>query len=284
MATAQGALTLAAVGVLALGACSGARDAAAPSLPVALLTEAGGEAAVAPGLAALGAVAEQVQCAWAREPKADRIGVLNRVIFDDLGFVREVDDQDPRFMRLPDVLASRRGSCVGLGTLYLALGERLGLRLDGILVPGHFFVRFADGALTRNIELLRRGEEMPELWYRTKYGIPVSGAPAYLRPLSRAEVLAVVRFNLGNDHRKRERLEEAEVMYARAAAAFPAFAEAHASLGLVRQLKGDLAAAKLAYRAAQAANPHLPGVDRNLRILERESASLDPRPTAHPVQ
>src|SRR5690349_18568329 len=70
---------------------------------------------------------------------------LNAVVFDELDFKREVDSKDLRFMRLPSVLADRRGSCLGLAALYLALGERLGpghgFTVDGVMVPGHFFVR-----------------------------------------------------------------------------------------------------------------------------------------------
>jgi regulator of sirC expression with transglutaminase-like and TPR domain len=73
---------------------------------------------------------------------------VNQVLFEQLGFVREVDDEDLRFQRLAAVLTSKRGSCLGLGALYLALGERLGARygfsVEGVLVPGHFFVRMSE--------------------------------------------------------------------------------------------------------------------------------------------
>src|SRR5688572_12816164 len=52
---------------------------------------------------------------------------LARAIFEESAFVREVTSTELRHVLLPDVLASRKGSCVGLGTLYLALGERLGM-------------------------------------------------------------------------------------------------------------------------------------------------------------
>jgi regulator of sirC expression with transglutaminase-like and TPR domain len=196
------------------------------------------------------------------------------VIFEELGFEREIDQTDPRFMRLSSVLASRHGSCLGLGALYLALGQRLGpahgFTVEGVLVPGHFFVR-AGG---RNTELLRRGETMPDDWYRHRYQVPAQGAPEYLRPLAPAEVLAVFDYNLGNDLRQQGRLDEAAAAYARAAAAFPQLAEAHASLGLVRHLGGALEEASRAYQAARAANPGLPGLDRNLAQLREELAAV----------
>src|SRR5207249_11985266 len=124
---------------------------------------------------------------------------------------REISDRDLRWMRLSDVLAAHRGSCLGLAALYLALGERLGpahgFTVDGVLVPGHLFVRVAG----HNVELLRRGEEMPDSWYRGKYEVPDKDAPAYLRPLAPPEVLAVFDYNIGNDLRVQGRFVEAAV-------------------------------------------------------------------------
>jgi regulator of sirC expression with transglutaminase-like and TPR domain len=218
---------------------------------------------------ALAAVIGRVEQGFAGDKPA---AALARVVFDELGFAREIEDPDLRFMRLPAVLASKRGSCYGLAGLYLALGERLGpthgFSLSGVLVPGHFFVRLTDSAGSHNLELLRRGEEMSESWYRERYQVP--DAPEYLRPLTTAEALAIFDFNVGNDLRRSWRLPEAAAAYARAAAAFPQLAEAHASLGLVRHLQGRLEEALAAYQAAQAANPHLPGLDRNLSVLRGE--------------
>jgi regulator of sirC expression with transglutaminase-like and TPR domain len=199
---------------------------------------------------------------------------LNAVVFGERGFAREVDDTDPRFMRLAAVLAARRGSCLGLAAVYLALGERLGpahgFGVAGVLVPGHLFVRVVDAGGARDVELLRGGERMPERWYREKYQIPEPTPAAYLRPLRPAEVLAVLDYNLGNDHRGQGRLDEAARAYRRAAAAFPQLAEAHASLGLVRHLSGALDEAERAYQAAQAANPRLPGLEKNLAVVRDE--------------
>ena len=52
-------------------------------------------------------------------PNAEPVTVLNEAIFDSLGFEREVDDTDLRFVLLPSVLRARRGSCVGLGSSLL---------------------------------------------------------------------------------------------------------------------------------------------------------------------
>ena len=190
-------------------------------------------------------------------------------LFRGGGFVREIDKQEAPFMLLPGVLRGRRGTCVGLGTLYLAIAERLGVDAHGVLVPGHFFVRVREDMKVRNVELLRRGEEMPESWYRGKYAVPPGGG-AYLRALGSTEVAAVLRFNLANELRESGQTQEALAKYRRAAADFPAFAEAHASVGLVLHLLGRLQEARRAYQTARALQPDLPGIERNLTVLEQE--------------
>ncbi|MEO7670003.1 MAG: transglutaminase family protein [Polyangia bacterium] len=242
---------------------------------------------VANSWAALQAIAERVQ-ARQRAAGDDSLDALNHVIFgggeevpDGTGFAREIDRDELRFLLLPSVVQERRGGCVGLSGLYLALGERLDIPLSGILVPGHFFVRAA-GARPRNAELLRRGEAMPDQWYRKKYGPWDDATSAYLRPLTLDEVMAVHWFNAGNQRRDAGDLPAAARAYRRALDDFPAFAEAAASLGAVEQLQGDLAGAANAYRAAARARPDLPGLARNLSVLqaERDNAAPASRTTA----
>jgi regulator of sirC expression with transglutaminase-like and TPR domain len=256
--------------VLLVALAGGCRRTSGPLTEALLAT--GGPADQA--RATLDGVTGRVEAALRARPSLPAGQVISEVVFGELGFAREVDDPDPRFMRLPSVLADRRGSCYGLAALFVALGERLGpahgFSVAGVLVPGHLFVRVTDRAGARNVELLRKGEAMPEAWYRQRYQVPPQGAPAYLRPLAARELLAVFEYNLGNDLRTRGRLAEAAAAYASAARAFPDFAEAHASLGLVRHLLGALPEALRAYQAALAANPHLPGLERNIAVLRQE--------------
>ncbi len=132
--------------------------------------------------------------------------VLRRTLFRDLGFVRVVEGLTARHMLLPPVLQDRRGSCVGLGCLFLALADRVGVdRLGRPGARGTSSSRCETGAACATWRLLRAGEAMPESWYRSKYAVPRPACAAYLRPLTPGEVLAVVRFNLGNHHREARR-------------------------------------------------------------------------------
>jgi regulator of sirC expression with transglutaminase-like and TPR domain len=216
-------------------------------------------------------IAGEVRRALASDSQESRRGALNQTIFGKLGFVREVADQDLSFVFLPRVLKQHRGSCVGLGSLYLALGEQLGWSIHGVMVPGHFFVRMKerDGTM-HNVELLRRGEEMPDDWYKGRFPIPGGAAREYGHSLSSDEVLGVIEYDVGNERRRQQRFSDARRAYQRARDHFPDFAEAHASLGALAQLLGSLDEARVDYEAARRANPNLPGLDRNLSLLDSE--------------
>lgn len=215
-------------------------------------------------------VREALADARSRDASASPVAVLNGVVFGALGFVREVEDPSLDFVLLPSVLRKRRGNCVGLGTLYLALGDMAHLQMEGVLRPGHFFVRIRDGAIVRNVELLRKGEEMPDTWYEVRFPIPSGSGTAYGRGLSSAEVRGVVEYDLGNDRRRRGKFGEARAAYEQATRDFPDFGEAHASLGAMDQLLGALDEAESSYAAARRSNPVLPGLEQNIELLRRE--------------
>jgi tetratricopeptide (TPR) repeat protein len=217
-------------------------------------------------------IANEVREAMGRSPHAAPTLVLNETIFGTLGFVREVDDTDLGFVLLPSVLRRRRGSCVGLGTVYLALGETLKLPIEGVMRPGHFYVRVREADRLRNVELLRKGEDMPDAWYENRFPIPGGNADEYGRALLPEEVISIVEYNVGNERRRQGRLADARRAYERAASHFPGFAEAQASLGTTLHLLGELGPAQARYQAAMRANPHLPGLDRNIELLQRETA------------
>jgi tetratricopeptide (TPR) repeat protein len=218
-------------------------------------------------------IVARVAEAASRDPGASRADVLNRTIFGELGFVREVDDPDLRFVLLPSVLTLRRGSCVGLGTLYLAIAERLGWHARGVIVPGHFFVRLRERGSTVDIELLRQGEKMSAQWYRERFPIPGGGAAEYERPLALNEVVGVIEYDVGNARKRAERFTDARRAYRRSREHFPDFAEAHASLGVVAHLLGALDEARAAYEAARKVNPNLPGIQQNVDLLDAESSA-----------
>ena len=215
-------------------------------------------------------LAESLRGELERAPQRSAASVFGEALFERWGFAREVADTSLRYVLLPSVLRARRGNCVGLGSLTLALAEMLGHSAQGVLMPGHFYVRFSEPSGARNLELLRRGEAMSNAWYAERFPIPGGSAPEYARPLSIREVQGVIEYDVGNERRRQLRLVDAGAAYTRAIALFPQLAEAHASLGATLQLLGQFEEAAASYARARAANPNLPGVDRNRALLEQE--------------
>ncbi|HEX2871394.1 MAG TPA: transglutaminase family protein [Polyangiaceae bacterium] len=226
----------------------------------------------------LARLADEAEAELERASRRSPAAVVSQLLFERWGFVREVTDTNLGFVFLPQVLERRRGSCVGLGTLFLALADALGQRASGVLLPGHFYVRVQEQGRPRNVELLRSGAAMPDAWYEQRFPVPGGSAPEYARPLRLAEVLAVVEYNVGNERMRQRRLPEARSAFARAVRGFPQLSEAHASLASVEQLLGNLEAAAASYQRAREANPHLPGVERNLALLAAELGDSSARP------
>ncbi|MGH9409643.1 MAG: SirB1 family protein [Vicinamibacterales bacterium] len=94
-----------------------------------------------------------------------QIALLNAYLYEELGFSgnREQYD-DPRNSFLNEVLDRRTGIPISLAVIYLEVGRRAGLRLEGVNFPGHFLVRadddliidpFHSGALLSEIDCRR---------------------------------------------------------------------------------------------------------------------------------
>lgn len=72
---------------------------------------------------------------------AERIAQLNHFLFDELGFAGNTDEYyDPQNSFLSSVMDRRRGIPITLSILYIEIGRRIGLPLQGVSFPGHFLV------------------------------------------------------------------------------------------------------------------------------------------------
>ncbi len=100
----------------------------------------------------------------------DKIRAMNDYIFGEMRFrfpphalwVKDID----LYTLLPSVLDSRRGVCLGVSVLYLALAQRLDLPLEIVTPPGHIYVRYVSPeGETTNIETTARGIDPPSELY-----------------------------------------------------------------------------------------------------------------------
>ena len=75
------------------------------------------------------------------------VRALSGLLFDEEGFRGNLEDYyDPRNSFLNDVLDRRTGIPITLSTLYIEVGRRAGVPVEGVGLPGHFVVR-VDGTL-----------------------------------------------------------------------------------------------------------------------------------------
>jgi regulator of sirC expression with transglutaminase-like and TPR domain len=71
------------------------------------------------------------------------IAGLGDYLFREQGFHGNTNDYyDPRNSFLNDVLDRRMGIPITLSTVYMEVGRRLGVRLHGVGMPGHFLVKY----------------------------------------------------------------------------------------------------------------------------------------------
>jgi regulator of sirC expression with transglutaminase-like and TPR domain len=96
----------------------------------------------------------------------DRINVLNDYLFEDLGFRgNEAHYDDPRNSFVNDVLTRRTGIPISLAVVYLDVGRRAGMALEGVNFPGHFLVRAPGTAHAPDllIDVFHRGAILREI-------------------------------------------------------------------------------------------------------------------------
>lgn len=131
---------------------------------------------------------------------------LRHLLFDRLGFVGERSRYyHPANSFLDTVLDRRRGLPITLSLLTIEVGRHLGIRLDGVGMPGHFLVRdrtnpdvfidpFAGGTVL--------GEQDCERLFRSVVGDQAPFDPAYLDPVPGTAILARMAANLVNAYRR----------------------------------------------------------------------------------
>jgi regulator of sirC expression with transglutaminase-like and TPR domain len=71
----------------------------------------------------------------------DQCKVINRVLFHEYGFRGDHEDyENPLNSCIHSVFQRRKGIPISLSAIYILIGQRLGLELEPIGLPGHFMV------------------------------------------------------------------------------------------------------------------------------------------------
>lgn len=166
------------------------------------------------------------------------VAVINDYLYNEIGFRSIATADDPEDLFLHNVLDTRRGYCLSLSVLYLAIAERIGLELHGVVVPGHFFVRYDDGKKRFNIETTSMGRTAPDSHYIEKFKAPKRTDSLYMANLTKRQTLGCFFNNLGNSYSTVGDIDNAQLELERAVRVNPALAEAHTNLGNIYLKKG----------------------------------------------
>lgn len=178
------------------------------------------------------------------------IEVMNEYLFDELGFEAMEDEGKPSDLFLHNVMDNKRGYCLSLSILYLSIGERLGLDLYGVVVPGHFFVRYDDRHVRFNIETTGKGGYAKDDHYIEKFKVPQDNDNIYMKNLSKIETLGCFFNNLGNSYSDVGDTEQALLALKKAVEINPSLAESHTNLGNIYLKKGRVDDAIYEYQTA----------------------------------
>ena len=155
----------------------------------------------------------------------ERIIALNQFLFDDLGFSGNAREYyDARNSYLNEVLERRTGIPITLSILYMEIGRRIGLPLDGVSFPGHFLVKLKLRGGVLVLDPFAGGEPLDEQDLRERLrrvvnessqrraalgGMTVDQVPLeqLLEPATRRQIIARVLRNLKGIYRVDERPE-----------------------------------------------------------------------------
>ncbi len=170
------------------------------------------------------------------------VATMNHYLFKEQGFAGNSEDyHDPRNSFLNEVLDRKLGIPISLSIVYMEVGRRLDLRLEGIAFPGHFLVKL----------LLKRGNVIldpylggislseEDLHERLKRVYGEAHTEMSLNPLldsaNKKEILARVLRNLKTSYLRTDEFDKALSVVERVLSIVPDSAEDLRDRGLIYQ-------------------------------------------------
>jgi regulator of sirC expression with transglutaminase-like and TPR domain len=144
---------------------------------------------------------EQVEAA---EHTIDKVQVLSRVLFEDMGFGgNEEDYYNYKNSLLNHVLETKKGIPITLAILYTCIARRLALKVDMIGLPGHLVLGFHDDLQgeQRFLDVFHGGRVLDLVDCQTiaaSYGF--AWHANFVKPLDPYQVFTRILNNLFNCH------------------------------------------------------------------------------------
>ena len=150
----------------------------------------------------------------------ESIVALNELLFEDLGYWGNAQDYyDPRNSYLNEVIDRKTGIPITLSILYLEVGRRIGLPLEGVSFPGHFLVSLRLRGGTLILDPFAGGAPQSEQALRERLqrvvppgatdNVPVAQLPLeqFLEPAGKRQILARLLRNLKAIYRQADKPE-----------------------------------------------------------------------------
>jgi regulator of sirC expression with transglutaminase-like and TPR domain len=158
----------------------------------------------APFLSTLDELGEELRTRCGDGPPVTAVPVIAGVLRDRLG-LRGAGGGDPQAHYLHRVMERGAGIPIACGTLWIALGRRAGIPVQGIGLPGHFVVRVG----TTLVDAFSGGEPLDHEAARqlvsSVVGVEVESLdPTWLQPATVRAILARMSRNLRGCHAARE--------------------------------------------------------------------------------
>ena len=207
----------------------------------------------------------------------------NRYLFEELGFSGNVTDYyDPLNSCLNEVIARRTGIPITLCVVYMEIARRLGRRVHGIGLPGHFIVQYDDGRFSAFLDVFHSGKPMTpdQCWEiaRQFTGMDYTGSTELLRPATNRDILLRMINNLRGIYVDRRDWPKACSVFDLLLEGEPQWAEGYRSRGVIKVHLERLGAAKsdferyltLAPDAADKAD-----IERQLQAIQRHLSRLN---------
>lgn len=151
----------------------------------------------------------------------ERVAALNEFLFDEVGYSGNTEEYyDPRNSYLNEVMDRKTGIPITLSVLYMAVGRRVGLPLEGVSFPGHFLVRlrlrngvlvldpFAAGAPQSASELRDRLQRVIPPGALDKVAAGELPLEQFLEPATNRQIIARVLRNLKGIYRESDKPQE----------------------------------------------------------------------------
>jgi regulator of sirC expression with transglutaminase-like and TPR domain len=139
----------------------------------------------------------------------DRVFGLCRYLFHEMGFRGNIQDYyDPRNSYLNDVLDRRTGLPITLSVLAMAIGQRAGLSIAGIGLPGHFVAKASAEGREVLFDPFHGGRQLSltdcEILVQQVTGVRFQATPDRLRPVPLRLLLIRLLTNLKGVYLRQE--------------------------------------------------------------------------------